>query len=49
MIVETVTVVRDDHPTGRVDIDKSDLKKSDKLFTELKEAPKSNQAKNRNR
>lgn len=40
MIVETVTVVRKDHPDGKVDINKSDMKKDDVIFSDKpKEKP----------
>lgn len=32
--VETVTVVRKDHPDGKVDINKSDLTKDDVIYGE---------------
>ena len=32
MIVKTVTVVRKEHPAGKVDINESDLKDSDVIY-----------------
>ena len=31
-IIETVTVVRDDHPAGRVDINKCDMQEGDVIY-----------------
>ena len=43
--IETVKVVRKDHPDGAVVINKEDLKPTDKIYVESKKAPPKKAAK----